>query len=632
MTTAPAKRPRLALGLDQVLVTVGTPCTISPVGSTETRRALIVGDPSSVGFAAFDAGLVNVDFSSPVNAPRFVLAHGPDAGKSVELSVIEERWGATLRANMGIRHLPRERLAPHVLSDIAAPLPHDLESGGLRRLAGLTFDEVRGSSFRDMFGLFQDDPRLGPSLQSLLFLYGGVGSLAALPKPLAELLPAAHRFRVAAGCAFQGGDAFDAMSLGMQPRAEQVADKKNDKLAYRLSAYLNTHGPALINTMLSPAFNLSRVRKNPSLLDALTQAGSPFRNVPQAPMVSSAACASALVAFSDIASQMLLRYPGHIPPALVLWTAADAALMPDARVLEAFGLGAMMTREKLGIMNQDRAPADRRGVADCLAPFDVDAQGTVVGHAGSGLLVTTLEFALQNFLDVTSIIVGWGQSGETGGKGHFAGVGFGGENALIAALAMAREAHGYGVADFGHLVAHATGTRTNSRTDLTSVYDARLAAARQEGHTGGLFPMTVGAPKAIGDAHSMGETGLKATGEGVHYVLGERTVGIPTLRRLDPELGGAAEHFRLERGPLEGNADGGVLAPTQGFGGYDGAIALRSAHADAIRRYRGADAPWVDAYLERWPELRRERMDREARARRQRGMVRALVDHHCWKA
>src|SRR5690606_39728572 len=56
--------------------------------------------------------------------------------------------------------------------------------------------------------------------------------------------------------------------------------------------------------------------------------------------------------------------------------------------------------------------------------------GTVVGEAGSGLLITTLDFALRNFLDVTSIITGWGQSGEAGGKAHFAGVGFGGENAL----------------------------------------------------------------------------------------------------------------------------------------------------------------------------------------------------------
>ncbi len=52
-------------------------------------------------------------------------------------------------------------------------LPHDLERGGLRRLAGLTYAEIRQSSFSDMFGLFDDDPRLGPSLQAQLFLLRG---------------------------------------------------------------------------------------------------------------------------------------------------------------------------------------------------------------------------------------------------------------------------------------------------------------------------------------------------------------------------------------------------------------------------------------------------------------------------
>src|SRR5690606_41090156 len=92
--------------------------------------------------------------------------------------------------------------------------------------------------------------------------------------------------------------------------------------------------------------------------------------------------------------------------------------------------------------------------------------GTVVGEAGSGLLITTLDFALRNFLDVTSIITGWGQSGEAGGKAHFAGVGFGGENALLHALELSYKGHGYSVDDFQYFVAHATGTRTNSKTDL----------------------------------------------------------------------------------------------------------------------------------------------------------------------
>lgn len=45
-----------------------------------------------------------------------------------------------------------------------------------------------------------------------------------------------------------------------------------------------------------------------------------------------------------------------------------------------------------------------------------------------------------------------GQSGEAGGKAHFAGVGFGGENAIVQALDIAFEGHGYGVDDFRYRV------------------------------------------------------------------------------------------------------------------------------------------------------------------------------------
>src|SRR5260221_8800550 len=211
----------------------------------------------------------------------------------------------------------------------------------------------------------------------------------------------------------------------MEPKHETVPDKKNDKLAHRLASTLSSHGPALISTMLSPIFSLSRVRRNPELLKELSRAGSPMRRVPQAPLVASAACASSLVGFADAASIAVLSYPGHWPTDVFLWTAADAALAPDARLIEAFGVGAMMSRDKLDALNATRAPLERRSIADCLAPFDMDAQGTIVGHAGSGVLVTTLDFALRNFLDVTSLAVGWGQSGETGGKGHFACVRFG---------------------------------------------------------------------------------------------------------------------------------------------------------------------------------------------------------------
>lgn len=601
---------------------------MSAVGSTETHRALVCHSQDAIGFAAFDAGLVDIEPGSAAE-PRFIGREAPHANEPLTVERIEQLYGERLRASMGIRRISRDRLAPHVPTDVGAPLPHDLEDGGLRRLSGLTFGEIRQSPLMDLFGLFDDDPRLGPSLQSQLFLYGGLGALSALPKPLSELVPDPRAFRVAAACAFTGHESFDNLRLGMQPRRETVADKKNDKLAYRLAASLGTHGAALISTMLAPAFSLSRVRRNPELLEQLRQRGTSMRRVPQAPLVTSAACASALVAMSDAASAALFSYPGYSRAEVLLWTAADAAMQPDGRLLEAFGTGAMISQEKLDALNAGRPPEDRRSVAESLAPFDVDAQGTVVGHAGSGVLVTTLDFALRNFLDVTSIIVGFGQSGETGGKGHFAGVGFGGENATIAALSMAREAHGYGVADFEHLVAHATGTRTNSRTDLAATHAARLGAAEDERYAGKLPSMTVSAPKALGDGHSMGETGLKAVSEGIRYLLGEFAVGIPTLRHVDDELGEPAEYFRLERAPVRGNPNGGVLVPTQGFGGYNGAVALRAATAEAFARY-AVDQYLLAEYLERWTEIRRERIERELRDRRSRGAARRLAEVHSW--
>jgi 3-oxoacyl-(acyl-carrier-protein) synthase len=618
----------MRLPASRVLCTIGTPCTMSAVGGTETHRALVTESRDAIGFAAFDAGRVEVDVGSGPE-PRFLSRDPLHRGEPISVEQIEAQWGAELRAGMGIRRLPREKLASHVPMDLAAPLPHDLEDGGLRRLSGLTFAEIRQSPLMDLFGLFDDDPRLGPSLQAQLFLYGGLGALASLPRPLSTLLPDPRRFRVASACAFNGQESFENLSLGMQPKHETVPDRKNDKLAYRLASSLFTHGAALISTMLSPSYSLSRVRRNPELLETLRAPGSAMRRVPQAPLVTGAACASALVAFSDAAAAALLSYPGYTRSDVLLWTAADAPLLPDGRLLEAFGVGAMMTQEKLDAMNATRGADERRSTAQCLAPFDVDAHGTIVGHAGSGVLVTTLEFALKNFLDVTSIVVGFGQSGETGGKGHFAGVGFGGENATIAALAMAREGHGYGVADFEHLVAHATGTRTNSRTDLAATHSARLGAAEEEGFTGRLPTMTVSAPKAIGDGHSMGETGLKAVSEAIHYLLGEPAVGIPTLRHVDEELGEPAEYFRLERGPVRGNASGGAIVATQGFGGYNGAVVLRSASVEAFERY-DIEPGLLAAYAERWAEIRRDRMEREARYRRSRGFIRRLAEEHRW--
>src|SRR5262245_47762834 len=361
----------------QVLVTVGTPCAMSALGSTDTHRATVTGDKHAIAFAACDAGLVAIDAQhSTAGAPSFMEV-GEREGEPISPQEIEARWGSALRDNMGIRRLSRDAVADHLLTDIAAPLPHDLEQGGLRRLAGLTFAEVRRSSLKDMASLFDDDPRLGPSLQSLLFLYGGLGALAALPRPLAQLLPEPHRFLMTAGFTFTGNDSFARLGLGMQPRQE-ASDGASDRLAYRLAGSLATHGPSLIATMLAPALSLSRVRRRPELLDQLVDPRSPLRRVPQAPLVVSAACASALSALCAAALPMVLSYPGHPAPDLLMWTAADAALQPDARVLEGFGVGGLMSMQKLDEINRARSQEDRRSPAECLAPFDVEDRKSVV--------------------------------------------------------------------------------------------------------------------------------------------------------------------------------------------------------------------------------------------------------------
>lgn len=593
---------------------------MSAVGSTETYVALVTGAPDLLERMAFDAGLVSIE---PAGEGGGVVARWHD-GSLATHDDLEAQYGTQLRAGAGIRIV--DELVDGgdgTLTDIAAPLPHDLSTGGLRAMAGITFREVRDSSMRDMHALFDDDPRLGPSLQSQLFVHAGMGALASLPLPLSQLIDEPFDFRVAASAAFNGLDA------ASQFRRPGVVDDEGprDKFAARLAASLSSHGPALVSTMLAPSYPIGKSTKNPALLASLASA-SGYMRVPQTPMNSVGACASSLISLADLAPQMLFDHPGFRRPKLALWTAADAATRPGYEVLEAFGPGALITTGKLATLNEGRAPADRRQVGAALAPFDVDANGTVVGDGGSGVIVTTLDFALRNFLDITSIIVGWGQSGEAGGKAHFAGVGFGGENALVQALDIARLGHGDGPSTFGHLVAHATGTRTNSKTDLTTAAAARRIAAERAG-SGSLPMLTVGTPKAAGDGHTMGETGLKAVSQAIRHLLGQPTVGVPTLRTLDPDLSHLTAEFQLSPTPVAGNADGGAMCVTQGFGGYNGAVVLRAANADTLRRY-SPEPTVLAAYLERWPEVRRTREQQEARMRTRRGAAMELAQLHRW--
>lgn len=221
------------LTADKVLVTVGTPCSISAVGSTETYHARVTRAPEFIAYAAFDAGLVDIE---PGTDGTLTLRWTD--GTPATIDDIERRHGAQLRANLGIRYVPELTAAGSaVVTDIAAPLPHDFESGGLRRLAGLMYRDVRESALKDMYGLFDDDPRLGPSLQAQLFAYSGLGALAALPVSLSELLPHPYEFRVAGATAFMGMDALGELRAAGTDGIE--GDKLRDKFAMRLANSLS---------------------------------------------------------------------------------------------------------------------------------------------------------------------------------------------------------------------------------------------------------------------------------------------------------------------------------------------------------------------------------------------------------
>lgn len=605
-----------SLPASQVLVTIGQGYQVGALGRNEAYRARQVGDPNWVGFAAADARFVDVVPESDVDHPLFRVRGD---GSPISVEEIEARWGVSLRERSGVRFLPADYPRNPSLpegADIGAPLAFDLERGsqpgGLRELAGLTEAALRRTpAFMLASKLFSDDPSLGPAVQAQLFLITSLMALAALPRPLVELV-AAHRFRVAAASAYGGQDAYGAMGIV----------HANDPLCHRLASYLSTHGPGLLMNLLAPAASPLAVLKDPTLIDGLRSAGDRMLlEVPQAPLLVQAACASASTVFDSVAKDMLLRYPGVSNPEVVLWTAADAALCGDARLLEGFGK-ALITRKHLA--------ESGRPVAECIATFDKDGTGLCIEDYGAALVVTTLEFAVAHQLPISTIVAGWGQSAETGGKYHAAGAGWGIENAITLAYRMAHQGHGLDVDYFAHLVAHATGSKITALSDLQRVSDARRWAAESQGLTGDRRRMTVGAPKST-SGHPQGPSGLKAALEAIQYVSGRPTIGIPTLRSILPELAQlAADEFLLQAEPLPGSQEAGALAAVQGFSGYCAAMLFAPATLAALRRYRFEDERARDAYLEAMPEIRAAARAREARWARTDGAALQLALQNRW--
>lgn len=610
----------------QVLVTIGTGFGASPCGLPETQRARMIGDPNMIGFAAFDARLVDIDLAKSTAAnPVFVRRTdeaGGGKGSIIPISEIESRWGGGLRQEMGIRFLKSPLMAAHVPTDIGAPLAFNLENltgeGTLRERLGLRFTDFEGSPLEPMRDNFMED-EFGPSLQALLFL-AGAGCLSALPKPLSEMSPQAFRFQVAAATAFPGQDAEEALRH----------HRADDPQTRRLASTLSSHGPALVTRALSPSYPIKQTlinvlrarREGRNYLDRLRAPDDQYNryNIPRVPIVVNGACASAFIALGALAMK-LQRSERSDGIDIGLWLAADAVLTPHAHILEGFGEGAMISRANLA--------KSGREVGDSLAPYDVDSCGTAAGNGGYGIVVTTLEYALRHFLDITGIITGWGNSCETGGNNHSAGVGFGGDNSTRGALIMSYEDHGVGVERYTYRFAHATGTPTNSKTDAAGFEEVRRDQAEVQGFRDTLPRVAFGAAKPdLG--HEMAVAGSRAAEAGVHYLTGRRAPGIRTLRRPNPEVAAQLAAFDISSTPVDGNEEGGMVADVQGYGGYNASLAMIGATNANLRGYRLSDSRSLDAWGERRREIRRECIEREARARREIGSVRRLLEKHRW--
>jgi hypothetical protein len=133
------------LPANQVLVTVGTPCTLSALGSADTHRAIVTGDKHAIGFAACDAGLVAVDAEGEQREWTVFVRVGVSATASPSRSRRSRRAGSDPARQHGHSTPLAPPIAEHLLTDIAAPLSRS-EHGGSRRLAGLTFADLRRSS------------------------------------------------------------------------------------------------------------------------------------------------------------------------------------------------------------------------------------------------------------------------------------------------------------------------------------------------------------------------------------------------------------------------------------------------------------------------------------------------------
>ena len=92
---------------------------------------------------------------------------------------------------------------------------------------------------------------------------------------------------------------------------------------------LGTAGGAVANSDGMLVTVAPNALKQPALLDTL-RGGDGYMRVPQTPLTAVTACASASIAFAEVAPQMLFDYPGYQRPRLMLWAAGDGGLQERA--------------------------------------------------------------------------------------------------------------------------------------------------------------------------------------------------------------------------------------------------------------------------------------------------------------
>lgn len=601
--------PMAAIPASRTIVIAGGPgFIVGPNGTIEAHDARIQGNPNLIGFAAVDAGHCQIDPASPKDWP--VFSH---EGAPITVAEIESRWGESLRANMGIRLLGEDRLAPHVENRIGAPLAHDLENGGLpgglRRWAGLTREGLAASPLSAVAENFDDSGPFAPDVIHDMLIVSLAMALAPLDQPLSTIVPSAANFRVWSSGCVAGHASYGAMM-----------ERLEDKGARRLASYLLTHGANVFTMLLSPYLPLDAVRNDGTLLDTVDD-GSLLYNIPQTPLQGSAACASSLVNFCDGVGQLRSNDPlDRIEVAL--WGASDAPISGDGRLNEAF---------KIALVNEGQRM--KRGIppGESLRPFDRNMLGTVAGNLGGALVVTTLETAMRHFLDVVAVVPGWGQSNEAGGKSHVGGVGYRGGNAAIRAFQRAHVEHGLGINAFEYWAAHGTGTIVNSLTDMDVMMEVRRRVATAQGLTEPLVSMLVGAIKAL-VGHSWGAAGIPQVRECIKYVMGREACGVPNFQTLHPKIKKeSAMGFSISASNHRRSDDAAAaIAAVQGFGGPNGAVAFLTANRKTLARYP-VDERIRDAYFERMDDIRRESEARETTAYRTPGSALDLVIKHRWK-